>query len=134
MSRLSPVQSKMARVALGWGVRDLAHTTKVASDTISRLERGEQLRDRTLDDIRAAFEAAGIEFLDDNGVRLTAKAAAPSGGNTPNPTRKPATPGKAAAPRAKKPTASDRQASPAQTKEAQIRALREQGANIRSEP
>ena len=67
----------MARAALGWGVRDLARTAKVASDTISRLERGEQLRDRTLDDIRAVFEAAGIEFLDDNGVKLKAKPGAP---------------------------------------------------------
>jgi hypothetical protein len=58
-----------------------------------------------------------------------APASAPPGGNTPGPVRKPAGPDKTAAPRAKKPTASDRQAiMPAQTKEAQIRALREQGA------
>jgi hypothetical protein len=58
------------------------------------------------------------------------KAAKPSvfGGGTPDTTPQPATSVKTAAPRAKKPTASDRQASPAQTKEAQIRALREQGA------
>lgn len=56
-----------------------------------------------------------------------APASAPSGGSTPGSARKP-TPGTTAAPRAKKPTASDRQASPAPNKEAQIRALREQGA------
>jgi transcriptional regulator with XRE-family HTH domain len=124
MSRLSSVQSKMARAALGWGVRDLARITKVASDTISRLERGEQLRDRTLDDIRTAFEAAGIEFLDDNGVKLTTKPGSPSGSSNPGSARKPANADKSTtAPRAKKPTASDRQA-----KAAQIRALREQGA------
>jgi transcriptional regulator with XRE-family HTH domain len=72
MTRLSPVQSKMARVALGWGIRDLARIAKVSADTVSRLERGEQLRARTLDDLRSAFEAAGIEFLPDNGVRLKA--------------------------------------------------------------
>jgi len=58
------------------------------------------------------------------------KAAKPSvfGGGTPDTTPQPAAAKKPAAPRAKKPTASDRQATAAQTKEAQIRALREQGA------
>jgi len=122
MTRLSPVQSKMARVALGWGIRDLARIAKVSADTVSRLERGEQLRQRTLADLRAVFESTGIEFLDDNGVRLKAKRNAPPGGSTPGSTRK------TAAPRAKKPTASDRRASPPSSKEAQIRVLREQGA------
>jgi hypothetical protein len=63
-----------------------------------------------------------------------APASAPSGGGTPDTTPRPASPGKPAAPRAKRPTTSDRQATAAQTKEAQIRALREQGAIIRSEP
>ena len=58
---------------------------------------------------------------------LAAKPAVPSSSSAPGSTRKPAA-GKTAAPRAKKRTASDRQASPPQTKEAQIRALREQGA------
>jgi hypothetical protein len=57
-----------------------------------------------------------------------APASAPPSGGTPGGIRKPASPGKTATPRAKKPTASDRQATAAQTKEAQIRALREQGA------
>jgi hypothetical protein len=51
-----------------------------------------------------------------------------SGGSPPGSARKPAAAGKTTTPRAKKPTASDRQATAAQTKEAQIRALREQGA------
>jgi hypothetical protein len=58
-----------------------------------------------------------------------APVSAPPSGSPPGSTRKPASPGKPAAPRAKKPTASDRQATAAQTKEAQIRALREQGAD-----
>jgi transcriptional regulator with XRE-family HTH domain len=128
MTRFSSVQSKMARAAVGWGIRDLARVAKVSTDTISRLERGEPLKDRTLDDLRSTFEAAGIEFLDDNGVRLLAKPKAPSGSSTPGSARKPTSTKPTAAPRAKKPTTSDRQASPAQSKEAQIRALREQGA------
>ena len=60
-------QSKMARVALGWGVRDLAKRAGVSPDTIARLERGEQLKASTLHAVRTAFEAAGIEFIPENG-------------------------------------------------------------------
>jgi transcriptional regulator with XRE-family HTH domain len=62
-----PVQSRMARVALGWGVRDLATAAKLSPDTIARLERGETLYPRTLAAIRGAFEAAGVEFITENG-------------------------------------------------------------------
>ncbi|WP_354347267.1 helix-turn-helix domain-containing protein [Phyllobacterium ifriqiyense] len=59
---MNGVQCKLARVALGWGVRQLAETANVSTQTISRLERGEQLRASTLDGVRQVFEAAGIEF------------------------------------------------------------------------
>ncbi|RYE47739.1 MAG: XRE family transcriptional regulator, partial [Hyphomicrobiales bacterium] len=36
----------MARAAIGWGVRDLAREAGVAVDTISRLERGEDIMPR----------------------------------------------------------------------------------------
>jgi hypothetical protein len=57
---------------------------------------------------------------------LAAKPIAP-GSSTPGSARKPTSAKKPITPRAKKPTASDRQAGPAQSKESQIRALREQG-------
>ncbi|WP_248310846.1 helix-turn-helix domain-containing protein [Bosea vaviloviae] len=70
------VQCKMARAALGIGVRELAEQAKVSPDTIARLERGEELRERTVDAIRVALEAAGVEFIPQNGggpgVRLRA--------------------------------------------------------------
>lgn len=62
-----PVQCKMARVALGLGVRELASIAKVAPATISRLEAGEELKERTITDIRNTLEAAGIIFIDSNG-------------------------------------------------------------------
>ena len=62
-----PVQCKMARTALSLGVRELAEIAKVSPDTIARLERGETLRARTLEDIRRALEVAGVEFLAENG-------------------------------------------------------------------
>jgi transcriptional regulator with XRE-family HTH domain len=67
----------MARAALGLGVRDLAELAKVSPDTIARLERGEELRERTVDAIRSALEAAGVEFTngDQPGVRLRRRGA-----------------------------------------------------------
>ncbi len=56
------VQCKMARVALGLGVRDLAALAQVSSDTIARLERGEKLKPATLLIIRTALEQAGVLF------------------------------------------------------------------------
>ena len=64
---MNAIQCKMARVALGWGTRDLARNARVSPDTIARFERGEQLKSSTITAIRAAFEAAGIEFIPENG-------------------------------------------------------------------
>ncbi|WP_434722456.1 helix-turn-helix domain-containing protein [Mesorhizobium sp. RIZ17] len=69
------IQCKMARVALGWGTRDLARNAGVSPDTVARFERGEQLKETTLAALRDTFEAAGIEFIPENGggagVRLS---------------------------------------------------------------
>ena len=67
-----PVQCKMARVAIGWGIRDLARIASVSSDTVIRLERGESIKEATIERLRITFKAAGIEFDDGDapGVRL----------------------------------------------------------------
>jgi transcriptional regulator with XRE-family HTH domain len=57
----------MARAALEWGVLDLAREASVSTQTIVRFEKGERLRTSTVADLRAAFEAAGIEFIPENG-------------------------------------------------------------------
>ena len=69
---LAAVQSKMARVAVGWGVRDLAKAARVSANTVSRLEAGDQLKPATVAAIRAALEAAGVTFTngDEPGVKL----------------------------------------------------------------
>lgn len=73
---INPAQCRMARAALGLGVRELAGAASVSPNTIARLERGEDLKPATLSAIRAALEAAGVEFIAENGggagVRLTA--------------------------------------------------------------
>jgi len=60
---INAYQCKMARVALGLGVRDLAKLAMVSVDTVSRLERGEDLMPRTTNAIRTALEQAGVEFI-----------------------------------------------------------------------
>ncbi len=72
-----PVQSKMARAALGLTVRGLAEIAGVSHDTIVRFEAGDELKPRTVDAIRAALENAGVVFVAENGegpgVRLRKK-------------------------------------------------------------
>lgn len=61
------VQCKMARVAIGWDVRELAAAANVSPNTIARLERGEELKASTIETIRSTLEAAGVEFIPENG-------------------------------------------------------------------
>jgi transcriptional regulator with XRE-family HTH domain len=57
----------MARAALGLTVRALAGLAGVSHDTIVRLEAGEELKLRTVEAIQHALEAAGVEFIPENG-------------------------------------------------------------------
>jgi transcriptional regulator with XRE-family HTH domain len=67
----------MARTALGWTVKQLAENARVSTNTVVRLERGEELKPRTVADMQQAFEGAGVIFINDDysgsggpGVRL----------------------------------------------------------------
>lgn len=57
----------MARAATGLGVRDLAALAKVSPNTIARFERGEALQERTIEAIQKTLEAAGVQFIAENG-------------------------------------------------------------------
>jgi transcriptional regulator with XRE-family HTH domain len=70
-------QIRAARGLLGWSASDLAERSEVTLRTIQRFETVEGIpanRSGTLDKVRAALEAQGIEFLGDPetspGVRL----------------------------------------------------------------
>lgn len=74
---LTGVQIRSARGALRWSSEDLSLRCGVASRTIKRFEAHDGVppsRSSTLMDIRAALEAAGIEFVgtpdDGPGIRL----------------------------------------------------------------
>jgi transcriptional regulator with XRE-family HTH domain len=119
-------QARGARAMLKWTVAELAQRAEVAPNTVVRFEAEKTVNTGTVATIQRTLEAAGIEFLPDNGVRLNttekSSAASPGGsgsGGSSKPqrqsvaTEKPAT---RKAPRAK---------AAAMSKEAQIRALRE---------
>lgn len=63
-------QIRMARIALGWGVRDLAQKADLATGTISRVESGKDAMNANLRKIRQAFESAGIDFPDEFTVSI----------------------------------------------------------------
>ena len=64
---MGPSQCRMARAALQIGVRDLANMAKVSPSTVARFEAGEELKERTVEAMRAALESAGVEFIAENG-------------------------------------------------------------------
>ena len=57
----------MARAGLGLIVRELAEKARVSTNTITRFEGGEPLKERTVEAIHDVFEAAGVEFIPENG-------------------------------------------------------------------
>jgi transcriptional regulator with XRE-family HTH domain len=64
---MNALQLKMARVALGLGVKETAALTGVSHDTITRLEGGQTLKPATVDKVRSALKAAGVIFVEENG-------------------------------------------------------------------
>lgn len=61
---LTAVQVRMARAALGWGVRDLAAKADVNANTVTRIENGCDATVGVLTRLKEALENAGIVFLD----------------------------------------------------------------------
>ena len=77
---MKAIQLRMARAAVGWGVRELAERAGVSANTVTRIENGADAKQSTMDRMQGALEAAGVEFTngDQPGVRLTKAAAARS--------------------------------------------------------
>jgi len=75
---MKAIQLRMARAAVGWGVRELAEKAGVTANTVTRIENGADAKQSTMDRLQRALEAAGVEFTngDQPGVRLTKAAAA----------------------------------------------------------
>jgi transcriptional regulator with XRE-family HTH domain len=67
---ITPVQCRMARAAIGWGVRDLAAKAGVSVSTVVRFEneQAEPIR-VTVEAIQRVLEAEGVEFTASGGVQ-----------------------------------------------------------------
>lgn len=78
MPTITPLQVKLARTAVGLGVRELAAAADVAPSTIQRFESGRgDMQSRTLDKVQRALETAGVIFIPSDsaggpGIRLKA--------------------------------------------------------------
>jgi len=77
---MKAVQLRMARAAVGWGVRDLAKQAGVTANTVTRIENGADAKQSTMDALQRALEAAGVEFTNGEqpGVRISKRAEADS--------------------------------------------------------
>ena len=75
---MKPIQIRMGRAAIGWGVRELAKKADVTANTVTRIENGADAKQSTMDRLQRALEAAGVELIDENGggpgVRLKKRA------------------------------------------------------------
>jgi transcriptional regulator with XRE-family HTH domain len=65
---ISPSQCRAARGLLDWSQHELARQSRVGIVTVRQLESGmHEPRRATLQVVRQAFEAAGVEFIEENG-------------------------------------------------------------------
>jgi transcriptional regulator with XRE-family HTH domain len=67
-SVIAPEQCRAARGLLGWSQQDLAQEAEVGIVTVRQLEAGlTRPRRSTMVVVRQTLEAAGVEFIDENG-------------------------------------------------------------------
>lgn len=65
---MTAAQCRAARGLVGWSQGQLAAASKVAKATIANFELGKRAPyPRTVDDLGAALESAGVIFVDENG-------------------------------------------------------------------
>ena len=79
MTSLTPAQSRAARGLLEWSQSELAARSNLSESTVRDFEKGRRLPTiNNLDAVRRALEAAGVEFIAENGggpgVRLKKRA------------------------------------------------------------
>lgn len=65
---MTPAQCKAARALLGIEQSEVADAAGIARATVVDFEKGLRVpRSKTLEGIRTALEAAGVEFIPENG-------------------------------------------------------------------
>ena len=76
---ITPAQCRAARGLLDWSQDELSKECGVSRKTLTEFERGNpRTLPRTIDEVRRVLEAAGVEFIPENGagagVRLRRRA------------------------------------------------------------
>ncbi len=65
---ITPEQCRAARALLDWSQTAFANAASAGQSTVAKFERGTRKpHASTLERMRATFEAAGVEFIDENG-------------------------------------------------------------------
>lgn len=80
---ISSEQVRAGRALLNWQASDLAHAAKLSLATIERLEAppGPLAADASVvEALRGALEAAGLDFIDENGGGMGVRLKRPDGG------------------------------------------------------
>lgn len=76
---VTSAQIRAARGLLNWTVRDLAERSRVHRNTVTRIETETTGPGHSVAAIRAALEAAGVEFIAENGGGAGVRMAKPGG-------------------------------------------------------
>lgn len=80
---MTPGQARAARALLKLGVREVAELAKVTPNTVSRIEQDDQgprgAQPVTVDAIKRVYEAAGVQFIPENGGGAGIRLAKPKG-------------------------------------------------------
>jgi len=80
---MTPEQARAARAILKLGVREVAELAKVTPNTVSRLEQDETgprgPQPVTVEAVRRVYEAAGVQFIPENGGGAGVRLAKPKG-------------------------------------------------------
>lgn len=63
MHPMNVTQCRMARAGLGWSRDDLAKASGLASRTVAKFEDGGTVVPETVETLRAALVAQGVEFI-----------------------------------------------------------------------
>jgi transcriptional regulator with XRE-family HTH domain len=61
--KVSTIQWKMARAALGWTIREVAEKARIHVNTAQRIEAGMPAQSATLNFLQRVYEDAGLEFI-----------------------------------------------------------------------
>ena len=78
---ITPSQCRAARALLNWNQGALAENTGLSVVTIGSFEKGGVMRDSNRNLLRLSFEAAGVQFIAENGGGAGVRLAKPAKGS-----------------------------------------------------